>query len=312
MTEVRRSGVWWRRAYGLLCCCSGLVLAGTRWDLLEIFSHFQLQLGSCWLLAFALLAVPKVRAAFWRPGRSAALGLVLALAHGGLIAGLWLPSSGAALDREPARIQAVWFNMQHSAEALSSLAAGMRADPPDLWVLIETNGDTAPPQPELYPHVFHDEPHHLGIWSRWPLENTRAEAVPEERDQLTADLVIGRYRLPLLAVHWRIPIHAAQLRAVETSIRIAQAREHLLMLGDLNSTPWSPRFRRLEDEGGLRRGPGLGARGTWAADPWHILSLPIDQGFTKGEVRITELELLPWTASDHRPVRARIDFVNRR
>jgi len=308
MTAQRRSGALWRLLFAVLCAGSGLVLLGTRVEWLEAFSHFQVYAALAWIAALLLFAaVARVRAAFWRPRRALAAATALFLAHGGLIGGLWLPSSSIALDRESVKVTVLCFNMRHDLEALEAVARSLAENPPDVVMLTETNVGLVL---EGYEHVFHDQPDAIGIWSRYPLEQTRAEAVAGDRDQLSATVVIGRYRIPLLAVHWRIPIRGGQSLASETSARLASAQQHLLMLGDLNSTPWSPRMRRLSAEG-LQRSGRLGARGTWAADPWHWFGLPIDHILIKGDLRIEALELLPWTTSDHRPMLARIACSNR-
>lgn len=310
MSAQRRSGAGWRLAFAACCAGSACALAGALAEPLEIFSHFQAFAAAAWLLGLALLAaLPRARAAFWRPRRAAALGAGLLLAHAGLIGWVLLPARLPALQREAIELELIAFNMKHDRAALAEVVRATAAAPPDLWVLIETTRDTTLPGWE---HVFHDEPHAIGIWSRYPLERPRAEPVAGDRDQLTATVAVGRHRLPLLAVHWHTALDRSQGATADASARLAAAQEHLLVLGDFNSTPWSPRFRRFTAAGGLHRADALGIRGTWAADPWHMLALPIDHLLAKGEVRVAELALLPWTASDHRPLRARVRCANRR
>jgi endonuclease/exonuclease/phosphatase (EEP) superfamily protein YafD len=307
---ARRSGAGWRLAFAALCAGSGLTLAGTRLAALGIFSHFQAWAALAWLLALALFAIlPRARAAFRQPRRAAAAGAALLAAHAALIGWEWLPAPPPATQRETVELRVVAFNMRHDRDALAAVARTLAGDPPDLWVLTETTRDTALGS---YEHVFHDQPDAIGIWSRHPLERPRAESVAGDRDQLLATVVVGSHRLPLLAVHWRIPLARSQGDAAETSARLAAAEEHLLALGDFNSTPWSPRFRSFAAAAGLRRADGLGTRGTWAADAWRLFALPIDQMLVKGDVRVREIEFLPWTASDHRPLWALVECGNRR
>lgn len=307
---ARRSGRLWRLAFVSLCCGSGLALAGTRMSWLEIFSHFQAYAAAAWAAAWLLFAASaRVRAAFWRPRRAAALGALLTLAHAGLLAAPLLRAGLPALDREALELRIASFNMQHSNAALETLSRALARDPPDLVALIETTRETRLPG---YEHVFHDRTHAIGLWSRHPLEDVEAVPVPGDRDQLRATVVVGRYRLPLLVVHWRIPLAPSQDRAAAASAQAAAASPHLLMIGDLNTTPWSPRMRRLEVEGGLSRSDRLGVRGTWAADAWHLLTLPIDHLLVKGDVRVEQVEFLPWTDSDHRALLARVACSNRR
>jgi len=82
----------------------------------------------------------------------------------------------------------------------------------------------------------------------------------------------------------------------------ASAAKPLVVVGDLNMTPWSPYFGRLLREGGLRDGrAGHGLRPTWPAF-FRPLLIPIDHCLVSGEVGVDGFETGPALRSDHRPI----------
>ena len=86
----------------------------------------------------------------------------------------------------------------------------------------------------------------------------------------------------------------------------------VVVVGDLNITPFSPSFRRLCDAGRLRDARvGHGIQPSWPAGRW-MLSIPIDHGLVSEHWRgvvsigpdkfvIAESWLIKWHASTVRP-----------
>lgn len=306
------AGRAWRLAFVLLAGVSAATLLGSQWEFLDLVAPFQAHLAAAWLLALALFAgFRSARAAFRRPGRAAAAALLLLGLHLALLAQLFLPANPAAApDSAGAPLTVVWFNMQHKAEALRALEAEFDGGAPDLLALAETNRDTAPDPRWGLIHSLHDPTAFLGIWSRWPLENLQSHPVERDRAVVDATIVIEGRRLPVIAVHWRLPIRPSQQAAAAFLAGLVRGRADCLVLGDFNATPWSSTLRLLEREGGLRRARlPLGPFNTWCADRWHLLGVPIDHVLSKGAVRVEALRLLPWNESDHRPIRALITLA---
>ncbi|HEX6946004.1 MAG TPA: endonuclease/exonuclease/phosphatase family protein [Acidimicrobiia bacterium] len=76
----------------------------------------------------------------------------------------------------------------------------------------------------------------------------------------------------------------------------------LLVAGDLNATPWSWAFRKLEGAGLRNSGIGFGIQATYPADGNPLLRVPIDHVLHSSQLGVRSRELGPALGSDHFPV----------
>jgi endonuclease/exonuclease/phosphatase (EEP) superfamily protein YafD len=109
--------------------------------------------------------------------------------------------------------------------------------------------------------------------------------------------------LPPVRATWA-SAHARFFAALERAR--ASFGEDVVIMGDLNATPWSYALRTLLDRTGLRdsrRGFGLGASWpTWSP----FVRIPIDQLLLGGRVEVLAREVGPELGSDHFPLRATV------
>ena len=89
------------------------------------------------------------------------------------------------------------------------------------------------------------------------------------------------------------------------SVLIKQVRDQnelALVVGDLNTTPWSPYFKDLLKLGALRNSmKGWGVQTTWPATSYP-LRIPIDHALHSPGLVILNREIGPDVGSDHLPV----------
>ncbi len=284
---------------------------GTRIPGLSVAAHFQVQLLAAWAAVLVLLLVPRVRAAFWRPGRVALLATALLAWHGAEVGALVLPVERPTLLAPSPPLDVVWFNMEHDDEALAALCRDLAADPPDLLALGEANPDSLPTGLATLSHVARIPQDGIAVFSSFPLEDPTWIATDDGgRALLSLRLRTPHASLPLVVAHFRQPQYLAHYREVARLAEYAATRPRLLVLGDLNTTPWSAEMHRLEAAGLTQARRGRGILPSWALDPWHLppFVLPIDHVLTRGPVVVESLSLLPWSGSDHRPLRARVRF----
>jgi endonuclease/exonuclease/phosphatase (EEP) superfamily protein YafD len=106
-------------------------------------------------------------------------------------------------------------------------------------------------------------------------------------------------------------IHLAWPWPFEQSWQIGNLRAPLgglastaIMAGDCNATPWSAAVRRVAKAGGLTLMPSAGP--TWLyrklPDFLRFAGLPIDQVFSKGDIRIHSAARMEDIGSDHLPI----------
>ena len=78
----------------------------------------------------------------------------------------------------------------------------------------------------------------------------------------------------------------------------------MILVGDLNLTPWSPLFADFESVSGLRRaGRGYGMTPTWYARPNFAMGLMLDHGLISDDLDCVSHQIGDGIGSDHRSVR---------
>lgn len=331
--RTRRVSGWSLLLWGLtgaLALCQAMIWYGPETPRLAVLEQFALQLGIVALLA-ALLALVLRR---W--------ARVMLLA--GLTATLSWPvfshRGEAAVVPSPARLRVVSANLWHSAAGRDRTIEALLASDADIIGLIEA---TPGWRPALAP-LFAKYPHRIDCFDRDPecqtmlLSKLSIERPIAGRVWKATPIVAGgviRWNgrpITVLATHWFRPLvrsdasrwgahdpaRAAYLAdGLPVSRQAGQAglfakfldREapgDLIVMGDLNSTPWSRVQRAFRARTGLDNQAGSAT--SWPSFlPWP-LRLPIDHVLARGHLVVTKFEAGPRTDSDHFPVIAEIGW----
>ena len=141
-----------------------------------------------------------------------------------------------------------------------------------------------------------------------PLRNGKVVEVGEsEVPSIAATIEVGGRNVFLLGTHPLPPASAAYARLRNEQFReiAAQVRRcamPAIVLGDLNSTPWSPYFKELLRDSGLQNASqGRGLFGSWPA--WMpLMRIPLDHCLASPSIRINNMRLGPGIGSDHLPL----------
>jgi endonuclease/exonuclease/phosphatase (EEP) superfamily protein YafD len=305
-------GRWLRRradsAAELVCLLVGaatvLGFLGRHWWVAELASHFRVQYF--WLLAVAGLVLLLGRRVKW-----AGVGATLALANLWLIAPAYFPTTQPASKGRPLRVVSINVHTQNQRyEAVLDFIRGQR---PDLVLLLEVDRRWAAklrPLEADYPFsrtVERADNFGMAFYSRLAFESCEVKGA--ERG-FTPTLVV-RYAEPsrrwtFIGAHPLPPSSAsyAQERNEELNYlaELAGAPHPVLLIGDLNCTPWSPYFQDLLNATRLRdsrRGHGIQATfPTWFAP----LLIPIDHCLVSPEIAIHARRIGPNLGSDHLPL----------
>ena len=331
--RTRRASGWslllWGLA-GVLALCQAMIWYRPETPRLAVLEQFALQLGIAALLAAVLALVLR---------RWARLILLTALTAT-LSWPVFSHHGEAAIVTEPARLKVVSANLWHSAAGHDRTIEALLASDADIIGLIEATPPWRPALESLYAKYpyridcFDLDPECLTmLLSKLPIEQPIAGRVWKATPIVAGGVIRWNGRpITVLATHWFRPLlrsdaspwgaddakRSAYLAdGLPVSRQAGQAglfakfldREapgDLIVMGDLNSAPWS-RVQRA-----FRARTGLDNQAGWAASwpsflPWP-LRLPIDHVLARGHLVVTKFEAGPRTDSDHFPVIAEIGW----
>ena len=317
---LRRVRRWSLAAGGPLILLTGLSFLGARHWAFELLTHFRLQLaaGSVFLLAVALLL---------RQWRVAVMLGIVALANGLPLAAYLLrtpigEAQAAARGSETLQLTVGYHNMRNRSADFEALFAHLRQAEPDVLVLTEMDYrrradlfHALRPRFRYFastpgPGIFN-----VAVFSRFPLTEVKrmlntandwpmlhVRVCPEE----------GRHCLRVVALHAHPPIGrwaGVRNAAMEEAALEARSGEGpVIVVGDLNCSPWSPQFREMLDLGGLRDANRAGLTGTWGSRS-PFLGLLIDHLLVGPGVREKARRIGPAFGSDHFMLTADLEFA---
>ena len=249
----------------------------------ELFSHFVPHYAA--VFALAALCLRHRWRYLW-----ATLALALSIWT------LWPPVLDPA-DRASTHV--IWYNVNLDNRDARGESARLIAENADIVALAEIQLRDPGWQAlrQHYPHgCAHEDssPFALAVFAREPLAACEI-LFPAEYPAIRAALRDGRV---LYAAHPPPPINADLARARADYLRELVGRlateKSALLLGDLNSSPYSQHYREL-----LRRA-GLHTTTRNGLPTWLPLGLNLDHALVRhGQAHSSAL---PWHTSDHRPL----------
>jgi endonuclease/exonuclease/phosphatase (EEP) superfamily protein YafD len=320
----------WLGATGLVVAAMTFAgLAGGVWWPLDLAVHFQAQ----YALALALCVVGLLAVGYRRAAALLAVPLAINLV---LIAPLYVAPQGtgrgsaiAAADSLERPLDLLQFNVQMNNHRYADVAAYIDAGGAEIVAVQETDQAwldalvrgapryrvaAAAPQPDkhgLALLVLRDRPG-LEVDAR-VLDLTPGRwSTPA----IEADVVRDGRRLALLTLHPRTPLHplAPEQRNAQLAATERWAQDHadpVIVLGDLNATPWSAPFRQLVAATGLVNSQrGFGLELSWPAPLPLPMRLPIDHCLHSPELVALERRLGPALGSDHRALHVRLGWAD--
>ena len=279
--------------------------------LLDLFSHFRVQYF-CGLVVVALChLIPGMR-------RSAAIFGVLAAVNLAVILPLYFDRSPVPVSAGRS-IRAMLMNVNTQLGNPASVANALRQSNPDIVVLEEVNtrwlNDLAPVLAVYQYSKQEPRADNFGIalYSKFPIAQSRVEFIGDAGvPSIMAEIETPQGPCTVLATHPLPPVGREYSRLRNSQLAqlprwVHRASSPLILLGDLNTTPWSSHFQQLLNDSGLRDSlQGRGVRPTWPTrNP--LLLIPIDHCLYSTGIGIVERQTGPHVGSDHFPVI--VDFV---
>jgi endonuclease/exonuclease/phosphatase (EEP) superfamily protein YafD len=279
---------------------------GTWWWLADLFSHFRVQY-------FLVLAVVVLLLLAGRRWKAAACFGLAAMVNLSTILPLYFGRAGpVAADGPPLR--AMLLNVNRESGDAARVANAIEQFDPDFVVLEEVDAAwirELGPSLDGYAHRRAEprtDSFGIALWSRLPLG--RAEIVHVGQSQvpsIIAEVETDHGPFTLVATHPLPPFSGRYSRLRNDQLgrlpeQVRAANSPVLLLGDLNTTPWSPHFKRLLRQSGLRDSSrGWGVQPTWPVQN-PLLWIPIDHCLHSPEIQVVDRQTGPRVGSDHYPL----------
>ncbi|MCP5521506.1 MAG: endonuclease/exonuclease/phosphatase family protein [Verrucomicrobiales bacterium] len=294
-------------AAGMLALVATLValLAGVHW-VAALAVHYPAQYAAVLLVATILSLAGRRRS----QAALFAAGMVVNLAI--LLPGWWrveVPGGTAG-----SALRVLSMNVLASNGSYDRIRNAISVRHPEVLVVIELTPEGARQLESIhgeFPHRRLDpSPGNFGIglYSRLPLLSCESVVIgPAGVPSLQARFRVGEREVTLVATHPVPPITGANARDLEAQLlgvgeRCRETAGPVVLVGDLNTTPWSPVFRRLKKAGGLQDTlAGRGWQPTWPA-PLGFAGIPIDHCLVSEEWRVAERSTGPAVGGDHLPL----------
>lgn len=277
---------------------------GRFWWVLDVASELRLQYLQAALVAALIFGLARRK-------QACAAALAIVLVNAVVIAPLYWPTGRKPSGRS---IRLLLANVQTENRAYDCLLNLIRTEQPDLVVLEEINADWAAalaPLKQAYPHHLEspaEDNFGIGLYSKLPLRKLEvlhlgAIQVPSVHAVLELEgatwHIIGTHPLPPAGrAYWQW--RNDQLARLATFV--AGLRGEVVVLGDLNTTPWSQHFTRLLRATQLRdTRNGFGLQVSW---PTFLprLGIPIDHCLVSRGIGVCDRRSGPPIGSDHYPV----------
>lgn len=309
MNAVFRLDLRWSSAWVLLGYLTVLAtlagFASRLWWVLELASHFRFQ----YLIILAGLTFGLAATRRYKSSLIFLLGSALNLA---VIAPSYMSGSDSSAAELPLRVMSL--NVQRSNQNYAEVRHIIERHSPDLIVLQEVDIGWLRELSGLskqYPYTINEARNTnfgIALFSKFALQKADIVYLSDARyPSILADVAIDDRRITILGTHPPPPTGAfyAQLRNTQlTAIVRARQRANgpFLLLGDLNTSPWSYHFIRLLEEADLHSAArGYGVLPTWPAQLFPM-GIPIDHCLHSEGIKVVDFRLGERVGSDHLPI----------
>lgn len=276
--------------------------SGVEW-LVDLASHWQ------WLYLAGLVFVCAI--AIFNDRRRALWLLALPL--------FWLSAAKPAPDVGHKNIPGTsvlavaTFNVHMGNHDTTPLARWLAETKPDVLVLHEVSPEYAKGLDAITDYPFRylmprNDPFGMAVLSRFPLAQAQTVEDGDGLQHIETQLDWNGQPIRLTAWHPMPPIsqydHTKRNHQLQALAKAAKASgQPAIVAGDLNATPWSNAFSKL-DQAGLRRASGLAP--TWPAVGYGWIGIPIDHVLVTQQWSVVKRQVGPNLGSDHLPVFVRI------
>jgi endonuclease/exonuclease/phosphatase (EEP) superfamily protein YafD len=204
-------------------------------------------------------------------------------------------------------------NVLRSNRRYSEVISLVKAEQPDIAVFVEVNSTWAKQLSvlsEIFPYSSNQQESEAfgsAIYSKLPLKNPSVKAFSNKRKSLLSDVEFQGKTISLILAHPTVPIknqsfidRNKQLAGIGEYA--AQVKNPLIVVGDLNTTMWSPFYKNMVKTGNLRNArSGFGILPTWPTF-MPLAYIPIDHFLVSKEIGVLKIRTGRNVGSDHLPL----------
>ncbi len=294
------------------------------WDgvgLPEVVSDFRpYYLGAALLLGAAMLLGGR---RLVHRHRSAALGFLVVVAINAweivpVAFGIARPASPGGTPVKVAAFNVEWCNTR-----FAEVRTWATNELPDVLMFCESTetwaGELAPLARTFTHHVRVAELT-MDLFSRHPMLGFQIHSFGPQRGFCLVELQLQNQRLNVIVAHacpripWGEKGYRERTRLLEEGLPavVAGLGDSVVVVGDLNVTPWAPVFSRMLRRSGLndaRVGQGLLVSRRSHALPARLLWNALDHCLVSDGVQVDRMWTGPDLGSDHRPIVAELRLV---
>jgi len=287
-----------------------LALLGRFSWFLDLFSHFRVQ----YLLGLLVVAILLL---FGRHYKVASVFLFFACVNAGFVLPLYFGKQPLPAEATPI-VRVMLLNVNNRGGDPERVGDMVVAVDPDILVLQEISARWLSALEGLkhtYPYTLtrpREDNFGIGLFSKLPIAEGEIVYIGSiEVPSILATLRAEDTDLRIIATHPMPPIGGKLSRSRNEQLDLlpayTQSNLPILLLGDLNVTPWNYHFRRLLARSGLRDSvQGYGVQPTWPNFS-SFLRIPLDHCLHSEDIVIVDRKIGEDVASDHFPLI--VDFV---
>ncbi len=292
-----------RVAVGIGLTALMLGFLGRVWWVFDLMANYRPHLGVVLLLGAGLA---------WAADRHAGLAAVF----GGLVAVAGLAPLYLGSHPVPApgaeQIEIVSFNVGVSNPNRAEVADFLTAENPDVVFLFESSFEWeeamrhAEVPLTIVAVVPRDQLAGVTVLASADLFPTMIE-VDIHREVVALSVILDGQQIEIIGVHPPSPTTGQRAERRDRILReaaewVAGREVPVVLVGDLNVTPWSAAYRMLGWRGGLVDSmSGSGMQASWPVG-WGVLAIPIDHVLYTAGIGSVGRRLGPSLGSAHRPV----------
>ncbi|MBI4243822.1 MAG: endonuclease/exonuclease/phosphatase family protein [Planctomycetes bacterium] len=288
--------------------CTGLatiltLLAGVHW-VFDLFSHFRFQYF--WLLLLTLL--------IYITFKRYRMALVTVIFAGINIVDIFPYYFGREYTDNPTVYKTAFINLRTSNDSYSSVLDFINQNKPDFLLIAEVNTawfNTLKPLTNIYKHhlaKIRDDNFGVLFLSRFPIAGGKIFYFEHGNiPAVDANIKLESATIRIVGIHLMPPIGSARAKIRNKQFeeiigKVSDSRESVILIGDLNTTSWSPYFKTLLEKTGLKDSrKGFGIQPTWPTFYPPFL-IPLDHCLVSKGIVILNRQTGPYIGSDHYPI----------